>query len=152
MYLPQRQDLHHTQAQPLQALRTSTRLSAQIRHLPAVFPGIGAAGRDSGGFEVVLVIAIPPFENREGWGTRSFFASGSGAFCSGSGARTLGSGDFDAISSVSLGLIESLIRGLDDLVDVLRLRLAFRNPDADGHGEIPVVDRNSLSCILRLAS
>jgi hypothetical protein len=43
------------QAQPLPHLRTSTRVSAQVRHLPAVFPRAGAAGRNSRGFEVILV-------------------------------------------------------------------------------------------------
>src|ERR1700746_3258833 len=43
------------QAQPLQDLRTSARLPAQVRHLPALLPRVGTAGRDSRSFEVVLV-------------------------------------------------------------------------------------------------
>src|ERR1700746_595075 len=43
------------QAQPLQDLRTSARFPAQVRHLPALLPRAGVAGRDSWSFEVVLV-------------------------------------------------------------------------------------------------
>jgi hypothetical protein len=43
------------QAQPLQALRTPARLSAQVRHLPLVLPPARAARGDSRGFEVFVV-------------------------------------------------------------------------------------------------
>ena len=45
----------HAQAQPLQAVRTAARFSAQVRSLPLVLPAARAAGGDSRGFEVVLV-------------------------------------------------------------------------------------------------
>src|SRR3954468_22415435 len=45
----------HPPAQPLRDLRTASRLFAQVRHLPLVLPRIGAQGRDSRGFEIVLV-------------------------------------------------------------------------------------------------
>ena len=43
------------QTQPVQALRASARISAEVRHLPSVFPWIGAQGRDPWRCEVELV-------------------------------------------------------------------------------------------------
>src|ERR1700758_5090025 len=48
-------EIFHAQAQPLQVLRTSARVPAQVRHLPLVLPPARAARGDSRGFEVVLV-------------------------------------------------------------------------------------------------
>ena len=60
----------HAQAQPLQALRTSARFSAQVRHMPLVLPAAGAAGGDPRGFEVVVVVgdlALRRGRARSGW-------------------------------------------------------------------------------------
>src|SRR6185437_14962141 len=43
------------QTQPVQALRTSAGIPAEVRNLPPVFPRIGAQGRDPGRREVELV-------------------------------------------------------------------------------------------------
>jgi len=52
---PEETQVFVPQAQPLQYLRTSARLPAQVRHLPAVLPRTGVEGRDSWGLQVVLV-------------------------------------------------------------------------------------------------
>ena len=49
-------EVFDAQAQPLQVLRTSARVSAQVWHLPLVLPPARAARRDSRGFEVELVV------------------------------------------------------------------------------------------------
>jgi len=41
----------------MQAMRTSARISAEVRHVPLVFPAARAAGRNSRGFEVFVVNA-----------------------------------------------------------------------------------------------
>src|ERR1700739_2998316 len=52
-------EIFHAQAQPLQVLRTSARVPAQVRHLPLVLPAACAARGDSRGFEVVVVTSAP---------------------------------------------------------------------------------------------
>jgi hypothetical protein len=42
-------------AQSLQVVRAAARLPAQVWHLPLVFPGTGAARRDTRRFEIVVV-------------------------------------------------------------------------------------------------
>src|ERR1022692_4171326 len=57
-------------AQSLSYLRTSARLSAQVRYLPSVLPWPGPEGRDSRGHEVELVgqgLSESGWVVRRGW-------------------------------------------------------------------------------------
>jgi len=55
MRLQERQNLHYTEAPPLQVLRTPAGIPAEVRDLPVMFPAVGAARGNSRSFEVILV-------------------------------------------------------------------------------------------------